>query len=44
MNEQEVTKAVEKMYQKLNPKGGVASRFLRRHLRKVRIKKLFSHD
>jgi hypothetical protein len=44
MNEQEVTKAVEKMYQKLNPKGGPSKRYFRRFIRKNRIKKLFSHD
>jgi hypothetical protein len=44
MSESWVEKAVEKMYQKLNPKRGAASRYFRRFIRKNRIKKLFSHD
>jgi hypothetical protein len=44
MSEDWVEKAVEKMYQKLNPKRGAASRYFRRFIRKNRIKKLFSHD
>lgn len=44
MNEKEVEKAVERMYQKLNPKRGAASRYFRNYIRKRKIKKLFSHD
>ena len=41
MNEKEVEKAVERMYQKLNPKRGSASRYFRKILRKRKIKKLY---
>lgn len=44
MSESWVEKAVEKMYQKLNPKRGAASRYFRRYLRINKIKKLFNHD
>ena len=41
MNEKEVEKAVERMYQKLSPKRGSASRYFRKILRKRKIKKLY---
>lgn len=41
MNKQEIEKAVEKMYQKLNPKRGAASRYFRRFIRKNKIKKIY---
>lgn len=41
MSESWVEKAVEKMYQKLNPKRGLASRYFRKILRKRKIKKIY---
>ena len=41
MNEKEVEKAVERMYQKLSPKRGSASRYFRNYIRKRKIKKLY---
>ena len=43
MSESWVEKAVERMYQKLSPKRGAASRYFRRFIRKNKIKKLFNH-
>ncbi len=41
MNEKEVEKAVERMYQKLSPKRGYASRYFRKILRKRKIRKIY---
>ena len=41
MNEREIEKAVEKMYEALNPKKGIAARYFRKILRKRKIKKLY---
>jgi hypothetical protein len=41
MNEKEVEKAVERMYQKLNPQRGSASRYFRNYIRKRKIKRIY---
>ena len=42
MNEREIEKAVEKMYEALNPKKGTTARYFKNYIRKRKIKSIFN--
>jgi hypothetical protein len=42
MNEREIEKDVEKMYEAFNPKNGITARYFRNYIRKRKIKNIFN--